>query len=461
MARTAQKDPITPTLYVALELSKNTWKLGFTTSRTQKARIRDVQARCLDAFLAEIVAAKERLGLPKTAPVRSCYEAGRDGFWIHRFLEAQGIANVIFEPASIEVSRRMRRPKTDRVDVQKLVSLLVRHHEGEKVVRLVRVPPLEAEDERLVPRQLRRIKETRTQLTNGIRASLFRHSVDLDPRKARARQALAAARQWDGSPLPPGLLREIEHLWEQLDLVSKQIRELEGLQRRALKAAREGEKEVTPAQEKAARLSELRGIGDVGAYSLAVELFGWRRFNNRGELGALAGLTGVPYQSGSMAYDQGISKAGNRRIRSLMIELAWGWLRHQPDSRVSRWFHEHTGKGGSRSRRKAIVAVARKLLIELWHYVEHGVVPAGAGLKALGRSPAGRRRMKHDVFQELLGDRAVRVVPARLCATTRLKRSWRTSPDPKQRRGTAFSSEGSSEQQAGWSRTSARRDVQN
>ena len=283
----------------------------------------------------------------------------------------------------------MRRPKTDRVDVQKLASLLVRHHEGEDVVRLVRVPPLEAEDERMLPRQLRRLKETRTRLTNAIRASLFRHGVDLDPRKAKARQALEASRQWDGSPLPPGLLSEIEHLWAQFDLVWDQIRELEGLQRRALKAAREGATTgVTTAQEKAARLSQLRGVGDVGAYSLSVELFAWREFKNRGELGALAGLTGVPFQSGSSAHDQGISKAGNRRVRSLMVELAWGWLRHQPQSRTSRWFHEHTGKGGSRSRRKAIVAVARKLLVELWHYVEHGVIPAGALLKPIDQQVA-------------------------------------------------------------------------
>jgi transposase len=381
MARTTRKNPTTPTLYVALELSKATWKLGFTTSRAQKARIRDVQARDQEALLKEVKEAKKRLGLKARAPVKSCYEAGRDGFWIHRFLEASGIENVIFEPASIETNRRMRRPKTDRVDVQKLASLLVRHHEGEDVVRLVRVPPPEAEDERRLPRELKRLKETRTDITNGIRAALFCHGVDLDPKQAKARQRLASARQWDGSPLPPGLLREIEHLWAQLDLVWEQIRELEGQQRRALKAAREDSRDVTVAQAKAARLTELRGVGDVGAYSLAVELFGWREFDNRGQLGALAGLTGVPYQSGSSNYDQGISKAGNRRIRTLMIELAWGWLRHQPQSKTSQWFHEHTGKGGSRSRRKAIVAVARKLLVELWHYVEHGVVPQGATLK--------------------------------------------------------------------------------
>ena len=390
MARTAQTETTTQAsaLYVALELSKDTWKLGFTTSRTQKARIRDVKARDLEVFLEEVATAKERLGVAPDGPVRSCYEAGRDGFWLHRFLEGNGIQNLVFEPASIEVSRRMRRPKTDRLDVQKLAALLVRQHDGEDVVRVVRVPPLEAQDERLLPRQLRRFKETRTRLTNAIRGSLFRHGVDLDPRVAKARAKLAKARQWNGDPLPPGLQREVELLWSQLDLVSEQIRELEGDQRRALKAARRGSKDVTVAQDKAARLTELRGMGDVGAYVLATEFFAWRDFRNRKELGALAGLTGTPFQSGGSGRDQGISKAGNGRVRSLMVELAWGWLRHQPESRTSRWFHEHVGKGGSRSQRKAIVAVARKLLVELWHYVEHGVVPTGARLKAWASEPA-------------------------------------------------------------------------
>lgn len=384
MAQTAH--PKTTTLYVALELSKDTWKLGFTTSRTKKARIRDVKARDQAGFLAEVQAAKARLGLPDDASVKSCYEAGRDGFWIHRFLEESGIENVIVDPASIEVNRRSRQAKTDRLDAQKLAQLLARHHDGEDVLRVVRVPPLDAEIERLLPRQLKALKKRRTQVSNRIRAALFLHGVDLDPRqgdfhKRSFLDELARARQWDASPLPAGLLYMVKLDYEHFCLLEEQIRDLAARQRRALKKAREGSRDVTVAQRKAALLSQLCGVGDVGAYVLATEFFGWRAFSNRGEVGAAAGLTGVPRQSGASAQEQGISKAGNPRVRTLMVELAWLWLRWQPESRTTRWFHEHVGKAGSRGKRKAIVAVARKLLVEFWHFVEHGVVPVGARLK--------------------------------------------------------------------------------
>jgi len=389
MARTAQTDATTlarPTLYVALELSKDTWKLGFTTSRIQKARIRDVKARDLSGFLAEVGAAKERLGLPADTQVKSCYEAGRDGFWIHRFLESNGITNLVIDPASIEVNRRCRQAKTDRIDAQKLVQLLARQGDGEEVLRVVRVPPPAAEDERLLPRQLSMLKSKRTQTTNQIRARLFQHGVDLDPRKGNfAKQEflerLGRARQWDETHLQPELLSTVRMLWEQYVLLTQQMKDLEQRQRQMLREARSGSSESTSTQRKAARLSQLCGVGDIGGYTLATEFFGWREFNNRGEVGALAGLTGTPFQSGDSNREQGISKAGNPRVRTLMVELAWLWLRWQPESRTTHWFHEHVGKAGSRNKRKAIVAVARKLLVEFWHFVEHGVIPDGAVLK--------------------------------------------------------------------------------
>jgi transposase len=390
MAQTAQTDPTSvpcPTLFIALELSKETWKLGFTTSRTKKARIRDVKARDLPGFLAEVQAAKKRLGLRAETPVKTCYEAGRDGFWIHRFLEAQGIVNLIVDPASIEVDRRSRRAKTDRIDAQKLAQLLARHHDGEDILRVVRVPSPEAEDERLLPRQLSTLKRKRTQTTNQIRAALFQHGVDLDPRKGDfSKQAflkeLKQARQWDGARLHPELLNTVRMLWSQYVLLTRQIKKLEQRQREILREARKSSSKSTTAQLKAARLSQLCGVGDIGSYLLATEFFGWREFKNRGEVGALAGLTGTPHQSGESGRDQGISKTGNPRVRTLMVELAWLWLRWQPDSRTTRWFHDHVGKAGSRGKRKAIVAVARKLLVEFWHFVEHDVVPDGAVLKS-------------------------------------------------------------------------------
>ena len=387
MALATQSETTTPSLYLALELSKNTWKLGFAISRVGRVRIRDVEARDRQALLAEVELAKRHFGLSDEAPVHSCYEAGRDGFWIHRFLCAQGIENVIVDPASIEQSRRQRNAKTDRLDVRKLVRLVARHCEGEDVLRVVRVPPLEAEVERLLPRRLSTLKRRRTQICNRIRAELFLHGVDLNPRKGSCAkqdflEELEKARQWDDTPLPAGVVYMVKLHWEHYCLIERQIKELSQRQRAALRRARRGDSTATTAQRKAARLTELRGVGDNGAYLLATEFFGWRSFNNRKEVGALAGLTGTPFQSGGPGRDQGISKAGNPRVRTLMVELAWLWVtRLQPHSRTSRWYYDHIGKAGSRGKRKAIVAVARKLLVELWHFLEHGVIPDGALLK--------------------------------------------------------------------------------
>ena len=284
------------------------------------------------------------------------------------------------------MSRRKRNVKTDTVDVRKLSRLLAREHEGEDVFRVVRVPPEEAEVERLLPRQLKALKKQRTRITNRIQARLFAEGVVLDPRGGSFRaqtflKELSQALRWDGSPLPAGLVYMVRQDWAQYCLVEEQIRDLAQRQRRALRRAREGDPEATPAQRKAALLTELRGIGDVGAYVLTTELFGWRVFNNRKEVGAIAGLTGTPSTSGNGGREQGISKAGNARVRTLMVELAWLWLRYQPESRTSKWFRDQIGKAGSRGKRRAIVAVARKLLVELWHFVEHGVVPDGATFK--------------------------------------------------------------------------------
>ena len=396
MIRTARQDVTTdprPKLYVALELSKDTWKLAFATSRLSKPRMRDVKARDRSGLLEEIRSAKERLGLDPATEVASCYEAGRDGFWIHRFLEASGIHNLIVDPASIEVDRRSRRAKTDRIDAQKLVRLLARHIEGEEVLRVVRVPPPEAEDERLLPRQLWTVKRKRVRVSNQIRAALFQHGVDVDPRRGNFRKEeflrrLGQARQWDGSVLPPELDTMVRMLWEEFALLTRQIKALEQRQRKLLRDARAEGSESPEPHRKAATLTRLRGIGDTGALVLVTEFFAWREFSNRRQIASLAGLTGTPHQSGSTNTDQGISKAGNPRIRRLMVELAWLWLRWQPDSRTTRWFHEHVGKAGSRTKRKAIVAVARKLLVELWHFVEHGVIPEGAVLEPSDKQAA-------------------------------------------------------------------------
>ncbi len=390
MSRTTHVDRITTpvALHVALELSKKTWKCAFALDRIQKPRIWDVPAGDLDKLLEAVQGARRALGVPESAPVRSCYEAGRDGFWIDRALKHHGIENVIFEAASIEVSRRKRNVKTDRVDATKLVRLLVRHHEGESVVKIVRVPPVEAEDERRFPRLLKRLKNERTALVNAIRGALFVHGIDLSPRLKSFRKELEGARQWNGQPLPVGSLEEIRLHTDRLKLLETQIKNLENRQSALLKAAANGSEDSSPAQRMAAGLYQLKGVGETGAYVLATEFFAWRKFENRKQLGSLAGLVGVPFCSGGMNRDQGISKAGNARVRALLIQQSWGWLRLQPDSALSLWFHEHVGKSGSRSKRKAIVALARKLLISLWHFVEHGVIPTGATFKSQAQQAA-------------------------------------------------------------------------
>lgn len=385
MARTAQTDDSTDArkLYMAMELSKGTWKLGFATELGQKPRIVDVRGQeRRHAVLAAIEGAKRRFRLPADAPVVSCYEAGRDGFWIHRWLTSEGVQNLVLEPASLEVDRRRRRAKTDGIDVRKMLRHLIRHNEGDLAMRIVRVPPAEAEDERLLPRRLKSLKERRTQLTNQIRAVLFQHGIDLNPRRRDFAAKVAEARQWNGEPLLPGVQLELDLLRAQLELIERQIGQLQREHDARLKAGREAAPAATPAQKKAALLAELKGIGETGAYVLTTEFFGWRKFDNRKQVGALAGLTGTPFDSGNSDREQGISKSGNKRVRALLVQQAWGWLRWQPTSELSRWFWRHVGQGGSRNKRKAIVALARKLLIALWHFVEHGVVPDGAVLKA-------------------------------------------------------------------------------
>ncbi len=379
----AQDNTVTTraTLYMALELSKGTWKVGFAAGSGTRARIVDVMARNRERLLEEVRRSKKRFRLPDDAEVVSCYEAGRDGFWIHRWLVSEGIQNVIVEPASIEVNRRKRRAKTDRLDVKKLLSMLVRHHGGEEDVwRIVRVPSPGAEAERLLPRQLRRLKKERTSLSNRMRSALFREGIDQDPKRRGFLELVEEARRWDGTPLPPRLRAELGRDHARLELLKQQIRELEKEQKERVKAGSTAE--ATPIQEKAMRLSQLRGIGIPSAYVLSTEFFGWRAFSNRREVGALAGLTGTPYDSGNDDREQGISKAGNPRVRTLMVELGWSWLRYQPQSKLARWFAEFVGRGKKRRRRVAIVAVARRLLVDLWHYLEHGTIPDGAVFKA-------------------------------------------------------------------------------
>jgi len=372
---TNQYNRFEPYLYLAFELSQNQWKLGFTIGVAQRPRIRNITARDLQALQHEIKAAKQRFGLPADAPVLSCYEAGRDGFWIHRYLEKQGIRNLVVDSSSIEVSRRARRRKTDKLDVSKLLPMLIRYHGGEqKVWRIVRVPSREAEDARQLHRELMTLKSERTGHINRIKGLLISQGIAIAVKPDLTAQ-LETIRLWDGSRLPEALVMRLQREYQRWVLVNQQIDQLTVHRKELLKTSQQS------SVEQVRQLMRLKGIGINSAWLFVMEFFSWRDFHNRREVGACAGLTNAPYQSGDSSKDQGIEKAGNRFIRAIAIEIAWSWLRYQPESTLSQWYQRRFGHGGKRQRKIGIVALARKLLIALWRYLETGTLPEGALLK--------------------------------------------------------------------------------
>ena len=378
MTRISESTPVmtaAPQLLLAFELGDRKWKLGFTTGLGQRPRIRQVPAGAVDQVLEEIARMKRRLKLATETPVVSCYEAGREAFSLHRYLVAHGVANQVVDSSSIEVKRRARRAKTDRLDLAALVTLLARYLAGDRRAwHVVRVPSVAEEDARQLHRTWHTLQNDRTRLIARLQGLLLTQGLRLPITETFLAQ-LAAARLWDGRPVPAGLKARLTHVWTQLELVNAQINELER-ERAALPAD-----ESTATGRYAARLPTLRGIGPVGTWVLATEIFGWRQIQNARQLGGLVGLAPAPYQSGEMAYDQGISRTGNKHVRHLMVQLAWTWLRYQPTSALSQWYRRQFGHGSRRVRRIGIVALARKLLIALWRYVEQGVVPEGAALK--------------------------------------------------------------------------------
>jgi transposase len=350
--------------------------VGSTIGLGQAPRLRTITAGDLPQVRDEIDRAKRRFGLAEKAGVVSCYEAGRDGFWLHRYLLSEGIDNIIVDSASLEVNRRKRKVKTDRVDAGKLLMMLLRYHSGEpKVWHVVRVPSVEQEDGRQLHRELSSLKRERTRHINRIKGLLVSQGVRLEIKKDFPEQ-VNAAKLWDDSPLPPGMQARVLREFARIQLLNEHIKELEAERRQTIRTA------TDPQTEMIRQLLHLRGIGPTSAWLFVKEFFGWRQFRNRREVGALAGLTPTPYQSGDSYREQGIDKAGNRHIRAIAIEIAWAWLRFQPDSALSRWYQERFGHGNSRMRRIGIVALARKLLIALWRYLETGEVPEGTVLKS-------------------------------------------------------------------------------
>jgi transposase len=381
----------TSVLYVAFELSLEHWKLAFAVGTQSRVRVRTVRAGDLDAVQEEIRRAQRQFGLPPEAKVVSGYEAGRDGFWLHRALTAAGLENRVLESSSLQVDRRSKRVKTDRLDAEALVRALVRREQGDRqACRYVHVPSREDEDARHLQRELQALREEKTQHTNRMIGLLFAQGVRLEVR-ADFPQRLAQVRTGDGAPLGVRLVERLLREFQRLQLCVEQIRLLEAERNALFRRAQEENAQAERAEQVAARLGELRGIGPESAWTFSTELFSWRQFRNRREVGAMLGLTPCPYQSGASCTDQGVSKAGPGRLRSLAVEVAWLWLRYQPHSALAKWFQERFAAGGKRMRRVGIVALARKLMIALWKYLEWGEIPEGAVFKTEAQLHRQRR----------------------------------------------------------------------
>jgi transposase len=359
-------------LYMAMELSDKKWKLAF--SEGSKERLRNIDAGEMLALCKEIAEAKEKFGLDEATKVISCYEAGRDGFWIHRCLISKGIDNKVIDPASVEVNRQRRRKKTDRLDAKKLLKALMRYMWGDKqACSVVRVPSIEDEDDRQLHRELESLKKERTRHSNRIRSLLILHGIRIEnPGRRDFKKYLDSVRLWDGSEIRENLKDRLKREHDRYSQVEEQIKELERIRKKLVR------NKASESMARVRQMLKLKGIGIESSWLLEKEFFSWRKFRNRKEVGSLSGLSPTPYSSGDSKREQGISKAGNRRVRAIIVEISWGWLRHQKESKLTKWFNERFANGGKRMRRIGIVAVARKLLIDIWRYIEHGVIPEGA-----------------------------------------------------------------------------------
>jgi transposase len=366
------------TVHVVFELSKSKWLVGVLlpgAAKESRYWIEGGDLPALSGLLARARAKAEELGKP--VRIVSCYEAGFDGHWLHRWLSDNGVTSYEVDASSIEVSRRARRAKTDGIDLAQLMRTLLSYLRGEpRVCSMVRIPTPEEEDRKRRTRERERLVTERTAHTNRIKGLLHGQGIrDAVPLKPGFLSGLDKVRTGDGRPLSPHLKEEIHREHGRLQLVHKQIKALEAQNLAAHRAPAPGSVEA-----KVVQLAQLKSIGPQIAQVLANEVY-YRDFKNRRQVGSCFGLTDMPYNSGSSQREQGISKAGNHRARTTAIELAWLWLRHQPDSALSRWFRERVGKIKGRIRKIAVVALARKLVVALWRYLETGLIPTGAVMR--------------------------------------------------------------------------------
>lgn len=375
-ATTRPNVPLAGGLYLGIEIGDREWKIASTVGLGQAPRQRTLKAGDIGALLEEIERAKHRFGLPTDAPIYSCYEAGRCGFWPHRKLLGVGIENIVVDSSSIEVNRRKRRAKSDKLDGEKLSLMLVRYCLGDvRTWKVVHSPSPEEEDLRQLHRGLIATKRDRTRARNRIKSLLATQGIQLKSLEGLP-ELLESCVGADGEPLLPGLKRRILCENEKVEFLTDQISRIDKVRLASLDSCR------SEAHEIVRKLLQLKGIGIETAWLLTMEFFAWRTFNNVRQLGALAGLAPTPHQSGELNKELGITKAGNPLVRWILIESAWRWLRHQPESELSKWFERRYASGSKRQRKTGITALARKLLCALWKYVNQGIIPEGALLKS-------------------------------------------------------------------------------
>jgi transposase len=369
------------TIFVSLELSRAVWLVtALLPGGNQKMSRHQVPGGDLAGLLGRFaeLQRKAHARTGQLARIVVIQEAGLDGFWIHRTLVAEGIESYVVDPASIAVSRRHRRAKTDRIDGEALVRTLLAYKRGEpRVCAMVRVPTPDEEDQRRLCRELKTLVGERVRHVNRLRGRFFAQGlVDYDPRRPDRRARLDELRTGDGRPLPPHLKAVARRELEVIELLDRQIAAVKAERDALLAAAQTAEIPSKAVQ----MLLGLKGIGSGFAGALWSEgLF--RHFDNRRQVAAYAGLAPTPWKSGKIDHEQGVSKAGNPRLRAILVEMAWLWLRHQPGSALARWYHDRVRLSG-RMKKVTIVALARKLLVAIWKYVIHGVVIEGAALKA-------------------------------------------------------------------------------
>jgi transposase len=367
-------------IFISLELSRSSWVItSVSPGKGEKMSKHSVHSGDVAGLLSHFtrLQAKAQARTGKSFPIIVIYEAGLDGFWIHRVLEQEGIESHVVDAASVLTSRRRRKAKTDRIDGEALLRTLLAYKRGEpRVCAMVRPPSPEEEDRRRLCRERKTLVTERVAHVNRIKGLLFAQGIaDYAPLRCDRRQRLEELTTGDGRPLPAHLKAQLSRELDRLELTLQQLKAVEA-ERDALLAPK-GEAAPAPV----AALAGLRGIGPEFAAVLWLECF-FRSFSNRRQVAAYAGLAPTPWQSGSVDHEQGVSQSGNPKLRSAMIQLAWLWLRHQPTSALSRWFKERIEQNGGRGKKAAIVALARKLLVALWKFVSNGVVIEGAVMKA-------------------------------------------------------------------------------